>query len=96
LTRECDRAHALGMAVVVPLPAHGRWARDLRGEGRAVRVSAHAETGLVTVSVWRGDACVGAVRLLPDEAAELMAGLMEALAHVTASASGAQAGRVAD
>ena len=50
---------------VVPLPAHGRWARDVRGQGRAVRVSAHAEAGLVTVSVWRDGACVGTVRLAP-------------------------------
>jgi hypothetical protein len=69
---------------VVPLPAHGRWARDVRGEGRAVRVSAHAEAGLVTVSLWRDDACVGSVRLAPGKAAELVAGVTEALAHLAA------------
>ena len=78
---------------VVPLPAHGRWARDLRGEGRAVRVSAHPESGLLTLSVWRANSCVGTVRLAPEEAAELVAGLAEGLAHL--AANGATAARQA-
>lgn len=73
---------------VVPLPAHGRWARDVRGRGRAVRVSAHAEAGLVTVSVWRDGTCAGTVRLAPGEAAELVTGITEALAHLASSATG--------
>ncbi len=71
---------------VVPLPAHGRWARDVRGQGRAVRVSAHAEAGLITVSLWRDGGCVGTVRLTPHEAAELVAGITEGLAHLAAEA----------
>jgi hypothetical protein len=68
---------------VVRLPVRGQWAWDVRGEGRAVRISAHVEAGLVNLSVWRHDTCVGTVRLLPDEVANLVAGLTEGLAQMT-------------
>ena len=55
---------------------------DLRGQGRAVRVSAHAEAGFLVVSTWKADECVSTVRLLPEEAAHLMAGLAEGLAEL--------------
>jgi hypothetical protein len=75
---------------VIPLPRHGQWAWDLRGEGRAVRVSTHAEAGLLNLSVWRGDTCVGTVRLLPVDVAKLMTGLSTGLADLaTDDASGA-------
>ena len=67
---------------VVRLPLRGQWAWDVRGEGRAVRISAHVESGLVNLSVWRHDTCVGTVRLLPFEVANLMAGLSEGLAEI--------------
>ena len=67
---------------VVRLPTRGQWAWDVRGEGRAVRISAHVESGLVNLSVWRHDTCVGTVRLLPSEVANLMAGLSEGLAEI--------------
>jgi hypothetical protein len=60
----------------------GQWAWDVRGEGRAVRISAHVESGLVNLSVWRHDTCVGTVRLLPSEAANLVTGLSEGLAQL--------------
>lgn len=65
------------------------WVNDLRGHGRAVRVSAHAEAGFLVVSTWKSDECVGTVRLLPGEAAELVAGIAEALARLAATESGA-------
>jgi len=68
---------------LAPMSPHSRWARDLRGEGRAVRVSAHAEAGFLIVSTWKADGCVGTVRLLPGEASELLAGIVEGLAHLT-------------
>ena len=68
---------------VVRLPVRGQWAWDVRGEGRAVRISAHVESGLVNLSVWRHDTCVGTVRLLPSEVANLMAGLSEGLAQLS-------------
>ncbi len=67
---------------VLRLPTRGQWAWDVRGEGRAVRISAHVESGLVNLSVWRHDTCVGTVRLLPSEVANLMAGLSEGLAEI--------------
>src|SRR3954454_17573605 len=64
----------------VVLPAHGHWAWDVRGGGRAVRVSTHRESGLLNLSLWREDTCVGTARLRPDEAATLIAGLTDGLA----------------
>lgn len=65
---------------VLQLPVRGQWAWDVRGEGRAARISAHAEEGVVNLSVWRHDTCVGTVRLSPDEVANLVTGLTEGLA----------------
>lgn len=73
---------------VVPLPPHGRWILDLRGGGRAVRVSARVEAGFVTLSTWKAQGCVSTVRLLPDEAAELMAAIAEGLARLANSTAG--------
>jgi hypothetical protein len=67
-----------------PIPLHGRWAWDLRGDGRAVRVSTHVESGLLNVSMWRGNLCVGTARLRPDEAARLVTGLSDGLAQLAA------------
>ncbi|WP_409330549.1 hypothetical protein [Trujillonella humicola] len=65
---------------VVPFPAD-RWTwESARGLSRAVRVSAHAEAGLLTVSFWRDDRCAGSVRLTPVEAASLVGRLTAALA----------------
>jgi hypothetical protein len=64
------------------LPVHGHWAWDARGGGRAVRVSTHPESGLLNLSLWRDDLCVGTARLLPHEAAALVAGLTEGLAEL--------------
>ena len=66
----------------VGLPVHGRWAWDARGDGRAVRISTHPESGLLNLSLWREDLCVGTVRLRPDEAATLIAGLTVVLSAV--------------
>ena len=67
----------------LPLTSPGRWIRDSRGEGRAVRVSAHAEAGFLVLSTWKGGVCVGTVHLLPDEAADLVAGVADGLAELT-------------
>jgi hypothetical protein len=67
---------------VIPLPSHGGWAEDPRGEGRAVRVATHLEAGLIVLSVWRAGVCAGTVRLPPRAAADLVAGLTDGLAHL--------------
>lgn len=61
----------------------GRWIADQRGEGRAVRVSSHVEGGFLVLSTWKEDTCVSSVRLLPDEAASLVAGVAEGLSRLT-------------
>ena len=66
----------------VALPVHGHWAWDARGGGRAVRVSTHPESGLLNLSLWRDDICVGTARLLPEEAVALVTGLSEGLAEL--------------
>ena len=68
----------------VAMPVHGHWAWDARGDGRAVRVSTHPESGLLNVSFWRQDTCVGTARLRPDEAAALISGLTDGLAALAA------------
>jgi hypothetical protein len=71
------------MSTVVQLPVRGRWAWDARGDSRAVRVSPHVRENVVNLSVWRDDICVGTVRLAPDDAAALVAGLTEGLARLS-------------
>ena len=82
----------------VVLPAHGHWAWDARGGGRAVRVSTHRESGLLNLSLWREDLCVGTARLRPDEAAALITGLTDGLAELAGRprALGPDAGTLAD
>jgi hypothetical protein len=66
------------------LPLHGHWAWDARGGGRAVRVSTHPASGLLNLSLWREDTCIGTARLRPDEAATLITGLTDGLAALAA------------
>ena len=42
-------------------------------------MSAHAEAGFLVLSTWKAGTCVGTVHLLPEEAAELVAGLADGL-----------------
>jgi len=50
-------AHTPCMSVS-PLPVQGGVHVDPRGDGRALRISAHPEFGTVTISIWREDCCV--------------------------------------
>nr|KEP24040.1 hypothetical protein DA06_24615 [Georgenia sp. SUBG003] len=47
-----------------------------------MRVSAHPESGVVVVSLWRSDECVATVRLRPGEAADLASALTASLAEL--------------
>ncbi len=47
-----------------------------------MRVSAHEEAGFLVLSTWKESRCVSTVRLLPDEAADLVAGVAEALGRL--------------
>jgi len=64
------------MGEVRPIPRLGGVVADARGKGRALRVSWHAEAGIVVLSLWDGARCTGTVRV---PAAEVPA-LIEALA----------------
>lgn len=72
-----------------PLESPGTWVLDQRGGGRGVRVSAHTEGGFLVLSTWKSDTCVATVRLLPDEAAQLVAGIADGLAQLSTPLSGA-------
>jgi hypothetical protein len=61
----------------------GRWTWEAaRANSRAVRVSPHPASGLVTLSLWREDRCVGSLRLSASEVAGLVGKLTGALAEL--------------
>ena len=74
------RAHTPEMSVS-PLPRRGDVQFDARNEGRALRVSAHPESGSVVLSIWRGDHCVATHHVtaadVPDLIKMLAASLVE-------------------
>lgn len=49
----------------------------LDDRGQALRVTWHEEAGVVVLSTWRAEECVGTVRLAPEEARRLAAFLNE-------------------
>jgi hypothetical protein len=81
---------------VTALPSRGRWVWDARDRTRAVRVSAHTAQGLLNLSIWRDDVCVGTVKLRPDEAASLVTGLSEGLVQLATAQPPAVAPAVGD
>jgi hypothetical protein len=64
---------------VSPLPAHGGVHVDPRGDGRALRISAHPELDLVTLSIWRADRCVATHQVPTSDVPGLVQLLTEAL-----------------
>ncbi|HEX3707756.1 MAG TPA: hypothetical protein VHV76_14110 [Mycobacteriales bacterium] len=70
---------------VSPLPMQGGVRFDARDGDRAVRVSAHAGSGLVVLSVWRGDRCVATHRMTATGTSELIALLAGALGGLVES-----------
>ncbi len=68
---------------VLPLPASGDVFLDARGSERGMRVSWHTELGLVVVSLWREDTCVGTLQLPRDQVPRLITALAEGLAEST-------------
>ena len=72
---------------VSPLPARGGVHVDRRHDGRALRVTAHPETGTVVLSVWRGDVCVATHHLDTGEVPELIELLARSLVEPPAAAA---------
>ena len=64
---------------VAPLPVQGGVHVDPRGDGRALRISAHPELGVVTISIWRDDRCVATHQVPTADVPGLVALLTEAL-----------------
>ena len=76
------------MAIVRPMPRTGSMFFDARGDDRALRVSWHDEAGLVVLSLWRENVCVGTFRLEPDDVPDLIATLAHALGRHRTRATG--------
>jgi hypothetical protein len=68
------------MAQVSPLPIRGEVVVDARGGARAMRVSWHPEQGMVVMSIWRGNTCVGTVQVDSAEVPHLVDVLVRGLA----------------
>lgn len=65
--------------IVTPLPWRGGVQRDLRNEGRALRVSAHPADGLVSLSLWRDDACIATHQMAAADVSVLISLLADSL-----------------
>ena len=74
------------MAKPRPLPRTGAVFLDPRGEDRSLRVSWHAESDVVVLSLWRDNLCVGTFRLGVDEVPDLIELLRDGLADAYAAA----------
>lgn len=68
---------------MVALPASGEVLVDTRGGDRALRVSWHHDLGVVVLSLWREERCVGTFRLSAAEVPALVNALVEGLAVAT-------------
>ena len=53
-----------------------------------MRLSSHVEVGFLVLSTRKQDEVVSTVRLLPDEAAALVAGMAEGLSHLADASRG--------
>jgi hypothetical protein len=71
------------MGEVRPIPRLGGVVADARGEGRALRVSWHAEDGIVVLSLWDGARCTGTVRVRAGEVPALIGALAAGLDPAT-------------
>jgi hypothetical protein len=80
---------------VSPFPRRGGVSFDRRDDGRALRVSAHPESGTVTISIWRDNRCVATHQMLAadvPQVIEMLAGaLVPSPAAGQTTASGASA-----
>jgi hypothetical protein len=79
------------MGEVLPMPRLGGVVRDVRGAGRALRVSWHGDhDGIVVLSLWDGARCTGTVRVaaadVPTLVEALQIGLPEPILPVATPA----------
>jgi len=64
------------MTQVVALPRATGVLLDVRGEGRTLRVTPHAEQGVVVLSVWQQGVCTASFRLCAEHVPNLVATLL--------------------
>jgi hypothetical protein len=64
---------------VTPLPWRGGVQSDIRDEGRALRIAPHPRQDLVSLSLWRADACIATHQMSPAEVSQLINLLSSAL-----------------
>jgi hypothetical protein len=77
------------MGELVDLPdARSRWFADARG--RSLRATWHPEAGMVVLSLWQADRCVGTFRLSATDAA-ILRDLLDRVPSTTAAAEPAPA-----
>jgi len=71
LDRDQCPVHARRVGELVDLGApRSRWFEDARG--RSLKASWHPEAGLVVISLWESDRCIGTFRLPVSDAPALM------------------------
>jgi plasmid replication initiation protein len=70
---------------VSPLPTRGGVLSDRRNRERAIRIAAHPEHGMVTLSVWRADVCVATHQMAATDTSDLIAMLANAMTALTES-----------
>jgi hypothetical protein len=73
------------MGEIRPLPNPGDVFSDVRDPDRTMRVSYHADAGIVVVSLWSGRLCRASFRMAADEAARLVTALGQAALASTAA-----------
>ena len=73
--------HTVLMHPVAPLPSAGEVFLDARGDGRAMRVSWHAEADVVVLSLWSGGTCTGTFRLPVEDVPDMIDALRDGLAR---------------
>ena len=66
---------------VSPLPRHGDVVVGRDVTGRTLRVSGHAESGRVVLSIWQGTVCRATLRLAPEDVPEVVAMLTRTALH---------------
>ena len=83
------------MGEVRPIPTLGGVVGDVRGAGRALRVSWHHEDGIVVLSLWDGPRCTGTVRVAAADVPTLIEALQIGL-RPAADEAPAPAGETAE
>ncbi|HVV75803.1 MAG TPA: hypothetical protein VHC43_07175 [Mycobacteriales bacterium] len=61
------------------MPRQGGWHVDPKRPGHYLRVSGHPESGIVVLSVWRGDHCVVTHEIPTSDVPDLIGLLAKAL-----------------